>query len=135
MKYLLDTNVLSELSKDHVDQSVLTWFESIDQESLMISSITIGEIAYGVEKLPNGARKEQLKQWFENTLVEWFEGRICAIDSEAMLCWAHIKATSRTLPILDSLIAATAVSQGATLVTRNVRDFDGIEALNVVNPF
>jgi predicted nucleic acid-binding protein len=68
-------------------------------------------------------------------LTDWFEGRICAIDSETMLCWAHIKATSRTLPVIDSLIVATAIAQGATLVTRNVKDFDGIEGIVTVNPF
>lgn len=135
MKYLLDTNVLSELGKDSIDPYVAAWFDGKSQDSLLISAITIGEVVYGIERLPDGKRKDQLQGWFDETLVDWFEGRVCAIDAEVMRRLARIKAAGRTLPILDSLIAATAIAQGATLVTRNTKDYDGISGLSVVNPF
>ena len=135
MKYLIDTNVLSELAKGKPDRQVVEWFSSHPSDDLLISSITVGEIAYGIEKKDDGKAKAELKEWFEVVLLDWFEDSIINLDTEVMLRWGSLRATGRTLPVLDSLIAAAALSRNITLVTRNTKDFDGISGLNIVNPF
>lgn len=135
MRYLLDTNALCELGKDNPNPLVVEWFSAHAHEELLISSITVGEIAYGIEKKKNGRAKEQLLDWFDSVLLEWFEGSIITLDTEVMLTWGKLRATSRTLPILESQIAASALTCGATLVTRNTKDFDDINELKVINPF
>ena len=135
MKYLIDTNVLCELAKKNPDPLVTGWFSSHAHDELIISAITVGEIAYGIEKKECGKTKEELVEWFESVLLAWFGKSIVALDTEVMLTWGKLKAAGRTLPILDSQIAATALTCNATLVTRNTKDFDGIDKLEVVNPF
>ncbi|MCL1847830.1 MAG: type II toxin-antitoxin system VapC family toxin [Coriobacteriia bacterium] len=135
MRYLIDTNVLSELAKDKPSAQVLDWFSTHAQDRLLISAITVGEIAYGIERKEEGKEKESLSDWFESVLLEWFEDSIIALDTEVMLKWGKLRALGRTLPIIDSQIAATTLVSNAVLVTRNTKDFDGIEGLRVVNPF
>jgi predicted nucleic acid-binding protein len=134
LRYLLDTNVLSELSKRSPDKAVLTWFERKDGDDLYLCSITIGEIAYGIERLADGRRKQELNDWFKDVLINWFAGRIVSLDADVMRCWAQIKASNRTLPVMGSLIAAAAITSGSVLVTRNSKDFAGIDGLEVVDP-
>jgi predicted nucleic acid-binding protein len=135
MRYLIDTNALSELAKNEPNPQVVAWFSRHIKDELLISAITVGEIAYGIEKMETGRKRTGLEDWFESTLLEWFAGSIVPIDADVMFAWAHLRATSRTLPILDSLIAASVLSAHAVLVTRNARDFEGIEKLEVVNPW
>ena len=135
MRYLIDTNVLCELAKDSPDPEVVNWFSSHHHDELLISTITVGEIAYGIEKKEEGRMKHELMDWFESVLLERFEGSIISLDTEVMLLWGKLRATGRTLPLIDSQIAAAALSCKATLVTRNTRDFEGIDDLKVVNPF
>ncbi len=135
MRYLLDTNVISELAKDNPDSAVVEWCSAHNHDELCMCAITVGEIAYGIEKKDEGKGKDQLQEWFRKELLTWFEGSIIALDTETMLTWGKVKAASRTLPILDSQIAAAALTHDATLVTRNTKDFEDIEKLRVVNPF
>jgi predicted nucleic acid-binding protein len=135
MRYLIDTNALSELAKDEPNPRVMTWFSEHANDELLISAITAGEIAYGIEKTEVGRKRAELEDWFESTLLEWFNDSIVPIDKDVMLAWTHLRATSRTLPILDSLIAASVLVAHAVLVTRNVKDFEGIENLKVINPW
>jgi predicted nucleic acid-binding protein len=135
MRYLIDTNALSELTKAEPNPQVMTWFSKHVNDELLISAITVGEIAYGIEKTEVGRKRAELEDWFESTLLEWFSDSIVSIDRDVMLAWARLRATSRTLPILDSLIAASVLNAHAALVTRNAKDFEGIENLRVVNPW
>jgi predicted nucleic acid-binding protein len=135
MRYLLDTNVLSELAKPAPEPQVVAWFSEKSSDCLFISAITVGEISYGIERMARGKRKEGLRTWFFSVLVEWFSDRIFAIDEKTMLAWARIRVEGRTLPILDSLIAATAIATNSTLVTRNTKDFEGVSNLNIINPW
>jgi predicted nucleic acid-binding protein len=135
MNYLIDTNVLSELAKDKPGAQVAAWFSEHVNDRLFISVITVGEIAYGIEKMEVGQKRAELEDWFESTLLEWFDDSIVSIDQDVMFAWARLRATSRTLPILDSLIAASALSFHAVLVTRNLRDFEDIKNLELVNPW
>jgi len=135
LRYLIDTNVLYELAKEKPSTEVTKWLSSHADDTLLISTITIGEIACGIEKKEAGKAKEKLADWFKTVLLEWFKGATIDLDTETMLFWGRLRASGRTLPILDSQIAAAALAHNAVLVTRNTKDFDGIAGLLMENPF
>ena len=132
---MLDTNVVSELMKDKPSEQVQRWFTHQESDDLCISVITIGEIVYGFHMMPEGRKKERLSSWFEVKFLEWIGDRIYPIGESIMRDWAQLKANSRTLPVIDSLLAATAIAAGATLVTRNTKGFEGIAGLSIANPW
>ena len=136
MKYLLDTNIISELRKPNGNVNVKAFVKDIRNEDLYLSVITIGEIAAGIKKLGDRKKSVELSIWLEKELMDWFEERIITIDIQTMLQWGdqQFKA-NRTLPVMDSLIAATAITCGLTLVTRNTKDFVDYENLLVINPW
>ena len=136
MKYLLDTNVISELQKSACNENVRSFLETLTWEDMYLSVITPGEICYGIEKLPSGKKKHDLSIWLYSKLPEWFSRRIIEIDSEVMLEWGKIRARAkRTLPFADSIIAASAIVHHMFIVTRNVKDFDEIDGINLINPW
>jgi len=136
VKYMLDTNVISELQKPNCHQNVRLFAQEIHWEDMYLSVITIGELCYGVEKLAVGKKKHDLSVWLYTKLPEWFKGRIIGIDTEVILEWGKIRArTERQLPVADSLIAASAITNHIFLVTRNTKDFDDIEGINILNPW
>jgi len=136
VKYLLDTNVLSEIFKPRGNIKVKAFVNAIREEDIFISVLSIGEICYGVEKLPPGPKKMELQIWLTQKLPERFGNRIIPIDTETMAEWGCIQAhAGKTLPAFDSLIAATALARRLIVVTRNTKDFEGIEGLKVINPW
>ena len=138
MKYLLDTCIISELIARQPNQSVLEWINAQPAEALHISVVTLGEIAKGIRKLPESRRKATLTHWLNADLPNRFAGRIQILDVETMLQWGELVGSleqqARSLPALDSLIAAIALRGTFQLVTRNVKDFDGI-GIEIINPF
>jgi len=138
MKYLLDTCVVSELVAKQPNPRVLEWIDSIDPDGVYLSVITIGELTKGIEKLPNSKRKQELSDWMENELLVRFQDKIVALDVDILVHWgnmfARLEAKGRTLPAMDSLIAASALEKGFVLVTRNEADFDGT-GVEIVNPW
>ena len=136
MKYLLDTNVISETQKSKCDNKVKSFLDALTWEEMYISVITVGEICYGIEKLPAGKKKHELSVWLYTEIPKWFDGRIVALDAEVLLEWGKIRARAeRTLPVADTLIAAAAIVRHMFLVTRNTKDFEDIEGLNLINPW
>lgn len=135
MSFLLDTNVLSELSKPVPHPGVLQWFDRIPEEKLYLSVFTLGEIQSGIEKLTDGAKKNSLLIWFED-IREAFSGNILAFDTSTALLWGkthgQLLKTGKPLALMDSLIAAAALRNNMVLVTRNISDFApfGIDILN-----
>ena len=125
--YLLDTNVVSELVKPRPDARVVAWIRGGDEADLHLSVLTFAEIRFGIEKLPRGARRERLRGWMETELTDRFEDRILDIERGIAELWgvimARAAAISLRLPVMDTLLAATAEYHGMTMVTRNVRDF------------
>ena len=139
MNYLLDTCVISEFTRREPDLKIAQWVDELDESDLFLSVITIGEIKKGIERLPSGAgRKGPLTLWLNNDLLKRFSGRIYPVTVEVMLRWgsiyAQLEAAGQAVSTLDSLIAATAISHHATLVTRNESLFrpTGVE---IVNPW
>jgi predicted nucleic acid-binding protein len=136
MKYLLDTNVVSEAQKHNCNKNVIALLSSIDQKDQYISTITIGEIAFGIEKLPVGKKKTDLFLWFDKEIPKFFNHRIIPVSADIMLVWARLCAEhGKTLPIFDSILAATALNESMILVTRNVEHFKVITGLGIINPW
>lgn len=138
MRYLLDTNVISELVASRPNERVIQWIDDLDPASVYLSVITIGELRKGIEKLPNSARQEKLRNWLTHELLSRFQDRILMIDTQVMLIWGELvgrlERNGRVLSAIDSLIAALALSHSCALVTRNEADF-GDTGLQVVNPW
>ena len=136
MNILLDTNVVSEAMRKQPSARVLGWIAAQVEESLFISAITIGELRRGSLVLADGKRRKALLQWIETGIKAEFAGRILPVDIAVMERWADLQAATaksgRALPVMDSLLAATALAHGLTLATRNIADFEaaGVALLN-----
>lgn len=136
--YLLDTNILSELMRKAPNPSVVNWLDEQFVDDLVISSITIAEIKLGIALLPKGKRKNSLAEMAGEMLQE-FVDRQYAFDSLAAIEYADIVSNrtrqGRAISTEDAQIASIARAHNAVLVTRNTRDFEMIEALELHNPF
>jgi len=136
MKYLLDTNVISEIRKSNCDQNVRKFTHLNGFENFYISSSTFGELSYGVERLPVSKKKHELSVWLYSQVPQWFFDRIINLDREIFIEWGRLRAeTKRTIPYDDSLLAAVAIFHNMTLITRNTKDFEDIEGIKLLNPF
>lgn len=136
MKYLLDTNVISELVKREPNIRVIRWIEACDEYALFLSVITFGELQKGITKLNDRDRIGRLQNWVNQDLTKRFEGRILPVDVEVMFTWGRMQGVSEgvSLPVMDSLIAATAIRHKLTVATRNVRDLERCQVA-VYNPW
>lgn len=135
MTYLVDTNVLSELRRSTADGRVVAWVQARPRQSLYLSVLSLGEIRKGIEGVADPAFRQILTDWLEVEVPTYFVGRLLAIDALVADRWGRVQAAAgRTLPAIDGLLAATALQHGLTLVTRNVKDFEGL-GLELVNPW
>ncbi|MHC1763581.1 MAG: type II toxin-antitoxin system VapC family toxin [Verrucomicrobiia bacterium] len=134
MTYLVDSNVLSEATKLAPDRRVIEWLTQHEGD-FVVDPIVLGELCFGIKMLPAGKKRLRLEAWFEAVVA-----RVECIpwDAAASECWAellvNLRKKGQSLPVLDSMIAATALADNLTLVTRNVSDFRSA-GLKVLNPF
>ncbi|GHT79589.1 twitching motility protein PilT [Actinomycetota bacterium] len=137
MKYLLDSNVISELRKrpQKMDARVLEWAKNIDLSECFLSSISVLEIEMGILLLAKRDAEQagHLRQWFESDVLVKFHWRILPVDVDVAREAARLHVPNPS-PQMDALIGATASVNGCTLVTRNARDFENFE-LDVINPW
>ncbi len=137
--FLLDTNLLSELvkRKSMRNRGVLDWVGRVEESLMFISVLTLGEIRKGVELAPPQQRG-LLETWLESELRSRFAGRILGVDEAIADRWGAIAATARlrgeVVPVIDGLLAATALEHGLTVVTRNIRHFAAAGA-RTTNPW
>ncbi|MEQ1668960.1 MAG: type II toxin-antitoxin system VapC family toxin, partial [Sulfuriferula sp.] len=136
---LLDTNVLSELMRPQPSERVLHWIDQQSTASLWISAITRAEIMLGLSLLPDGKRKQQLMDIATSILNEDFAHRCLAFEQHAADCYATIVATRTKLGIPisveDAQIAAIALTHSFSIATRNVKDFNHIDGLVIIDPW
>jgi predicted nucleic acid-binding protein len=138
MRYLLDTNILSNFTKPAPSESLVAWMADQSDDDLFIASLTLAELRRGVLEKPAGRRRDQLDAWFSGPQgpQALFAGRILAFDERAGLAWAELmaegRAAGRPRSGLDTIIAAIAAANGCVVVTDNERDFAGIEIINPI---
>ena len=136
--YLIDTNVLCEGAKRSPEPAVTAWLTGTATEDQYVSVLTMGEVQRGVSKSASATQKRRLAEWLRDGLLREFEGRILPVDWPVAQAWAVLTSKSeahgRTLPVIDALLAATALVHELTVVTRNARDFDGT-GVRVLNPW
>lgn len=133
---VLDTNVLSELVRTTPDTRVLTWLDALPVAETATTAVTAAELHYGVARLPAGRRRVALHQAVQAMLTDDFEGRVEPFDRHAARAYAHVVADreriGRPIGMADAQIAAICRARGATLATRNTKDFEdaGIELVD-----
>jgi toxin FitB len=136
--FLLDTNIPSEFRNPRPEPRVVEWVDSVAEDAVFISVVTLGEIRKGCELLDAGKRRKELEHWLEGEVREWFAGRILPVTDAIAERWGRLEAQRQRLGLplntADGQIAATALEHGLTLVTRNVNDFRDLGVI-VFNPW
>ena len=129
--FLLDTNVISELVRARPEPKVVAWVTAQAAADLYLSAVTVGELTRGVVRLADGRKRDTLGRWVSTELPRQFEGRTLPFDREAAVIWGTIMGEGdrlgRTYAAADAQIAATALRHGLVVVTRNRRDFEGMD--------
>jgi predicted nucleic acid-binding protein len=138
-RYLLDTNVISNVVKAQPAESLLAWMSIQRDEDLFIASLTVGEIRRGILEKPRGKKRNALDKWFSGPdgPQALFAGRILAFDDKAALIWARLMAEGKTAGKprsgLDMIIAAVAGANECVVVTDNEKDFAGLKVVNPIH--
>jgi toxin FitB len=135
--YLIDTNIISEVRKGRrCNPNVAAWYRAVREDELFLSVLVVGEIRQGIERLRprNGRRATALENWLDEILGSFGE-RVLPINERVAQVWGRLN-VREALPVVDSLLAATAEAHGLTLVTRNLKDIErsGVRCLNPFEP-
>lgn len=138
MSFLLDTNVISEWMKPQPNRGVIEWLANLDEDQAFLSVISFAEIRRGIEKLPQGRKRDRIAAWLRDDLPSRFEQRVLPVDEVIAQYWGivieHSSQQGKTIGAMDAFFAATALDRDLTLVTRNTRHFRGLD-LKILNPW
>jgi predicted nucleic acid-binding protein len=138
VRLLLDTNVLSEVTKPRPEGRVLKWLDGLDEDRAFISVVSIAEIRRGVALMDTGRKRDALAEWLARDLPQRFEHRVIPVEEPVALAWGDLmglaKRSGRGLASMDGLIAATAFAYDLTLATRNTKDFEGF-GIDIIDPW
>jgi toxin FitB len=135
-RYLLDTNIISNLVKPAPSELLLAWMSAQRDDDLFIASLTLAEIRRGILEKPRGRKRDELDRWFSGPEgpQALFAGRILPFDDKAGMIWARLmadgKLAGRPRSGLDMIIAAVAEANGCIVVTDNAKDFRELEVIN-----
>jgi predicted nucleic acid-binding protein len=133
VKYLLDTDVVSQYAKNRSDQRVDAWIERTDDRELYLSAFTLAELSFGIQLLPPGKKRTRLEGWLNDDLYMQFFNRIVFFDLDIVARYGSLMAKAKqsgfSPGVMDTLIAATALANGMLLATLNRKDFErlGVE--------
>ena len=137
MRVLLDTCIVSELTRKAPNVHVVKIINELDEKNMFLSVLSVGEIIKGISLLDAGKRKEELLSWVAG-LERSYSERLLSVDVETTRIWgetmAHLQHRGKTIPAVDGLIAATALRHGLHLITRNISDFEPTNVL-LINPW
>jgi predicted nucleic acid-binding protein len=135
---VLDTDVASGLMRPNRDPRLVSWLDACPPESMWLTAVTVYELRYGVEALPEGRRRDELDRAINRALTDDFGGRVLPLDETAAAIAASLavsrKRQGRPIEIRDTLIAGIVLSRKAELATRNIRHFRDLD-VSVVDPF
>jgi toxin FitB len=138
VSFLLDTNVLSEVRRPQPDHRVMAWLDTADEDRLFISVLSLAEIQRGVALLAPSRRRDVLAAWLREDIPTRFSGRLLDVTPPIALAWGDLMAQARAVGMaldpMDGFFAATALTHGFTLVTRNLKDFAGL-GVTLLNPW
>ncbi|KGF66854.1 recombinase [Hoeflea sp. BAL378] len=138
MRFLLDTNVLSEVTRPRPDARVLQWLDELDEDRSFISVVSIAEIRRGVALMDKGRKRDALNEWLTSDLPQRFDQRVIAVEQDVALAWGGLmgdaKRKGRNLSSMDGLIAATAIARDLALATRNIKDFESL-GIRLIDPW
>ena len=135
-RYLLDTNIISNVTKPKPSESLIAWLSEQADEDLFIASLTVAEVWFGILDCPAGRKRAQLESWFAGPdgPQSLFAGRVLAFDEKAGLIWARLMAegtnAGRPRSALDMILAAVAEANHCIVVTDNEKDFAGLKFIN-----
>ncbi len=134
MKYLVDSNVLSEVTRPHASAKVIRWLRDHEAD-FVVNPIVLGEIQYGIGLTSSARKRAELQQWFEDGLRRL---RVLDIDSGTASTWSALlvglRKNGKAMPVKDSLIAASALQHKLTIVTSNTTDFQHA-GVKLIDPF
>jgi predicted nucleic acid-binding protein len=132
MRFLVDTNVVSESIKPAPSPKLLCWLTD-HNDDVFVSVLTLGEIVKGIEMMPAGKRRGRTEKWFDE-IEQWAVNRLLQVDAQIMRVWgayyARQSRQGRVLDVMDSLLAATAITHGLTVASRNLSDFPDVPGVN-----
>ena len=136
MKYLLDTCIISELSKKRPNSKVIKWIRGQHEQDIYLSVLTLGELQKGITKIVDSRRKQELLEWLESDLPQRFDKRILLVTDAVARKWGEIQGVTeqqgQKMPVIDSLIASTGLTYNLEVATRNIDDMkaSGVQLFN-----
>jgi predicted nucleic acid-binding protein len=136
--FLVDTCAISEFTKPAPDLGLVSWLAQTDSNLTYLSAVTVGELRFGIAIQSVRKKRERLENWLRSEVLSEYEGRILPFDEDVAQRWGRLRSEARktgtSVPVIDAMIAATAIHYNLAIVSRNETDFRRM-GLDIVNPW